>query len=74
MEEMLIEKVREHNVLYDHGSSDYRDQHIRKNAWEEIGQELKISVSYECTCFYCPTTTLQNMTLDIILLYNVTTQ
>lgn len=43
MEEMLIEKVREHNVLYDHGSSDYRYQHIRKNAWEEIGQELKIS-------------------------------
>lgn len=43
MEEMLIEKVREHNVLYDHGSSDYRDQHIRKNEWEEIDQELKIS-------------------------------
>jgi len=43
MEEMLIEKVREHNALYDHGSPDYRDQQIRQNAREEIGQKLKIS-------------------------------
>ncbi|VVC24938.1 MADF domain [Cinara cedri] len=41
--EELIKKVREHGVLYDHGSHDYRDQHVRQTAWEEIGRELQIS-------------------------------
>jgi len=43
MDELLIKKVREHQVLYNHGSSDYRDQQIRLNAWEEIGKELNIT-------------------------------
>ncbi|XP_076672095.1 uncharacterized protein LOC143371109 isoform X2 [Andrena cerasifolii] len=42
MEKLLIEKVRGHEVLYNHRSSDYRDQYIRQAAWEEIGRELKI--------------------------------
>ncbi|XP_012135376.1 uncharacterized protein LOC105661843 [Megachile rotundata] len=42
MEELLIEKVREREVLYNHGLPDYRDQHIRQAAWEEIGRELQI--------------------------------
>jgi hypothetical protein len=42
MEEMLIEKVRQRTFLYDTKSPDYRDQHMRANAWEEIGKELKI--------------------------------
>jgi hypothetical protein len=42
MEEMLIEKVRQRTILYDTKSTDYRDQHMRANAWEGIGQELKI--------------------------------
>jgi hypothetical protein len=41
-EEMLIEKVRQRTFLYDTKSSDYRDQHKRANAREEIGKELKI--------------------------------
>jgi len=45
MEEKLIELVREHTVLYNHGSRDYRDQHIRQTAWEEVGKELNISGS-----------------------------
>jgi len=45
MEEKLIELVREHTVLYNHGSRDYRDQNIRQTAWEEIGKELNISGS-----------------------------
>lgn len=32
MDELLIEKVREHKALYDHSSTDYRDQQIRQNA------------------------------------------
>ena len=40
---LLIEKVKEHEVLYNHRLSDYRDQHIRQAAWEEIGRELQIS-------------------------------
>lgn len=43
MDELLIEKVREHHVLYNNSYSDYRDKQIRTNAWEEIGKELKIS-------------------------------
>ena len=42
MEEMLIEKVRTRTILYDTKSPDYRDQHMRANAWEQIGKELKI--------------------------------
>ena len=39
---MLIEKVRQRTFLYDTKSPDYRDQHMRANAWEGIGKELKI--------------------------------
>ena len=42
MEEMLTEKVRQRTFLYDTKSPDYRDQHMRTNAWEGIGKELKI--------------------------------
>jgi hypothetical protein len=42
MEEMLTEKVRQRTFLYDTESPDYRDQHVRANAWEGIGKELKI--------------------------------
>jgi len=42
MEEMLIVKVRQRTFLYDTKSPDYRDQHMRANAWEGIGKELKI--------------------------------
>jgi hypothetical protein len=28
--------------VYDTKSPDYRDQHMRANEWEEIGEELKI--------------------------------
>jgi hypothetical protein len=42
MEEMLIEKVRQRNFLYDTKSRDYRDQHMRGNEWEGIENELKI--------------------------------
>jgi len=42
MEEMLIEKVRQRTFLYDTKSPDYRDQHMKTNAWKGIGKELKI--------------------------------
>jgi hypothetical protein len=42
VEEMLIEKLRQRTFLYDAKSPDYRDQHMRANAWEKIGKELKI--------------------------------
>jgi len=42
MEKMLAEKVRQRTFLYDTKSPDYRDQHLRANAWEGIGKELKI--------------------------------
>jgi hypothetical protein len=42
MEEMLIENVLQQNFIYDTTSPDYTDQHMRANAWDEIGKELKI--------------------------------
>jgi len=46
MEEMLIEKVRQRTFLYDTKSPDYRDQHMRANAWEGIGKELEIKRTF----------------------------
>ncbi|XP_060531008.1 uncharacterized protein LOC132704781 [Cylas formicarius] len=43
MDEILIETVRQHEVLYNHSSRDYRDQRMRQEAWEELDRELKIS-------------------------------
>jgi hypothetical protein len=42
MEEILTEKVCQRAFLYDTKSPDYRDQHMKANAWEEIAKELKI--------------------------------
>jgi hypothetical protein len=42
MEEMLIEKVGQRTFLYDIKSPDYRDKHMRANAWEEIRKDLTI--------------------------------
>lgn len=42
-EDNLIENVRAHKSLYDVFSIDYKDQNIRKEAWEEIGRNLKMS-------------------------------
>lgn len=42
-EENLIEHVRAHTSLYDVFSSEYKDQNIRKEAWEEIGGQMNVS-------------------------------
>jgi len=39
---MLIEKVRQRTFLYHTKSPDYRDQHMRANAWKGTGKEMKI--------------------------------
>jgi hypothetical protein len=46
MGETLIGKVRQRTFLYDTKSLDYRDQHMRANAWEGIGKKLKIKCKY----------------------------
>jgi hypothetical protein len=47
----LLEKVRQPTFSYDTMSSEYRDQHMRANAWEGIGKELKIKRKfYVFTC------------------------
>jgi hypothetical protein len=46
MEGRLIEKVCQQTFLYDTKLPDYRDQHMRANAWEGIGKELKIKQSF----------------------------
>jgi hypothetical protein len=58
MEEMLIEKVSQRTFLYDTKTPDYRDQHMRANAWEGIWKELKIKrkfyVSSREVTIVCP--------------------
>jgi NurA-like 5'-3' nuclease len=46
MVEMLIEKVHQRTVLYDTKSPDYREQHMRANAWEGMGKELKVKRNF----------------------------
>jgi len=46
MEEMLIDKVRQRTFSYDTESPDYRDQHMRAKAWEGMGKEMKIKLSF----------------------------
>ncbi|XP_054006235.1 uncharacterized protein LOC128891074 [Hylaeus anthracinus] len=45
MEELLIDKVRMHEVLYNMKSPNYRDQSIRQEAWEDIGRDLKMKAA-----------------------------
>jgi hypothetical protein len=48
---MLIEEVGQQTFLYVTDSPYYRDQHMRANAWEEIGKELKIKRKFDIfTC------------------------
>jgi hypothetical protein len=46
MKEVLIEKGRQRTFLYDTKSPDYIDQHMRANAWEGIGKEVKIKLRF----------------------------
>lgn len=43
MEKILIEKVREHEMLYNQVAPSYRDQNMRQEAWDKIGKELQIT-------------------------------
>lgn len=43
MQELLIEKVRHCEFLYNVHLEQYRDQNVRHAAWEEIGKELKLT-------------------------------
>lgn len=52
MDELLIEKVRQHEVLFNVKSSSYMDQRMRQEAWEEIGQDLNITGKYTNVLFY----------------------
>jgi hypothetical protein len=56
MEEILIEKVHQQPFLDDTKLPDYRDQHMRVNAWEGIGKEMKIKfyVSSRDVRIVCP--------------------
>jgi hypothetical protein len=66
MEEMLIEKVHRGTFLYATKSPDYRDQHVRANAWEEIGKELS-SRDVRIVCpLLNPTATSHVQTLPIL--------
>ncbi|XP_045493024.1 uncharacterized protein LOC123692330 [Colias croceus] len=43
-EEMLINQIKQHPVLYNSTLPSYRDQSLRNNAWEEISKQLDMPV------------------------------
>jgi hypothetical protein len=71
MEEMLIEKVRQQIFLCDANLTDYRDQHMRANAWEGIRKEMKIKrnfyVSSRDVKIVCPRLLMCSISLVVIL-------
>ena len=68
---MLIEKVRQRTFLYDTKSPHYRDQHMRANAWEGIGKELKIRLKFYVSSrdvwIVCPRLNIHYLEADIHL-------
>lgn len=52
MEKILIEKVKQHEVLYNQVAPNYRDPNVRQEAWEEIGKELEITGKNICIHSY----------------------
>ena len=46
MEKLLIEKVKQREVLYNMGSPHYRDQNRRQEAWQDIAWELKMTGTF----------------------------
>jgi hypothetical protein len=47
MEEELIEHVRCRPLLYDPSNREYRNQNVRKEASDEIGENFEISGQYK---------------------------
>lgn len=43
MEEKLIESVRSRKVLYDTNHPDYMRNKLKKQLWEEVSKEVKMS-------------------------------
>ncbi|KAK9737421.1 Alcohol dehydrogenase transcription factor Myb/SANT-like [Popillia japonica] len=43
MEELLIEQVKQRELLFNSRCRDYKDQNKRCEAWEEIGREMNMS-------------------------------
>ncbi|CAH4032751.1 transcription factor Adf-1-like [Pieris brassicae] len=43
-DEQLIELVKQYSVLYDVKLAQYRDHNVRNNAWEEIAEQMNLSV------------------------------
>lgn len=39
-EEKLINLVRSHECIYDVSSRFYMDQHMKRNAWQKIAEEM----------------------------------
>lgn len=50
MEELLIGKVKQRELLFNTGCRDYKDQNKRCEAWEDIGRELNMSGEWMFAC------------------------
>jgi hypothetical protein len=51
MEEELIEHVRCRPLPYDASNREYRNQNVRKEAWDEIGEKFEILSQYMTSFF-----------------------
>ena len=42
---MLMETIRNYRAIYDKGCHEYKDQRVKKNAWQAVANTLKIDVA-----------------------------
>lgn len=45
-EEKLVHLVRSHECIYNMSSHFYMDQHMKRNAWQKIGEEMNKTREY----------------------------
>ena len=50
-DELLIELVRNHPVLYDLSQPKYMDSNFKQDIWNKIGEEMKVDAILENTDF-----------------------
>ena len=44
---MLMDEIRKYRAIYDKSCQGYKDQRVKKNAWQAVANTLRIDVASE---------------------------